>query len=219
MAAIFEPAGPSGAGRPAWVRPKHLLFAALAAMYLYVILKFESFLVDPKDPEWAHIQPFKWLLLPHALAAACALVLGPLQFSDRLRARLTKLHHVLGYTYITGCLIGAPMGAYVQWTEERLGNYGRSFTVATVFDALLWMAATLTALYFIRARKMQLHRQWMTRSFACALIFVEVRLVMGLFNWEQYAEMIVWTCVACAYPLADFTLLIQDGLRKRIAKI
>ena len=49
----------------------------------------ELFLIRSEDPEWTHIEPFKWLLLPHAVAAACALVLGPMQFSDRLRGRCT----------------------------------------------------------------------------------------------------------------------------------
>lgn len=209
------PAGPSGAGRPAWVRPKYLLFAALGAAYVYVLLKYETFLIDPKSPEWPHIAPFQWILLPHGLAAVCALILGPMQFSDRLRARFAGLHHVTGYIYIAGCLIGAPIGLYVQWTEEKLGTYSRSFTIATVFDMLLWMAATLTALYFIRAKKIQLHRQWMTRSFICALIFLEVRVIMGVLDWEKYVEIIVWSCVACAYPIADYVLLIQDSLQRR----
>ena len=211
------PTSPSGAGRPGWARPKYLLFAALAAAYVYVILKYETFLFDPKNPEWPHIAPFQQYLLPHAMAAVCALILGPMQFSDRLRARFAGLHHVTGYIYIAGCLIGAPIGLYVQWTEEKLGTYSRSFTIATVFDMLLWMMATLTALYFIRAKKIQLHRQWMTRSFVCALIFLEVRVIMGVFDIEKYVEIIVWSCVACAYPVADYILLIQDSLQRRTA--
>jgi uncharacterized membrane protein len=213
MTAVSPPAGP---GLPAWVRPKYLLFAALAAMYLYVIWKFEHFLIDPKDPEWPHIQPFKWYLLPHGLAAACALLLGPLQFSDRLRARMPQVHRVLGYIFVAGALIGAPLGLYIQHVLENYGDT-RSLTIATLFDAGQWMVATVTALVLIRQRKIQQHRQWMTRSFACALTFVEVRLVMGLFGWDRYVEIIVWSCVAAAYPLADLVLLAQDSLARRRA--
>ena len=76
--------------RSGWLQPtpKHLLFAFIGLMYAYVLWNNERFLFDSKHPEWAHIQSFKWWLLPHGLAAACALFLGPLQFSDRLRQRL-----------------------------------------------------------------------------------------------------------------------------------
>ena len=68
-----------------WLRPKYLLFGFIGLMFVYVLRYDEIFLIDPKDPEWQHIATFKWWLLPHGLAAACALLLGPLQFSERLR--------------------------------------------------------------------------------------------------------------------------------------
>ena len=59
----------------------------------------------------------------------------------------------------------------------------RSFTIATVLDAGVWIFATSMAMFFIFQGKVQRHRQWMTRSFACALIFIEVRVIIGLTGW------------------------------------
>jgi hypothetical protein len=56
------------------VRPKYLLFAILGFMLVYVVVHDESFLVHPKDPMWQHYQPFRWWLLPHGIAGACALL-------------------------------------------------------------------------------------------------------------------------------------------------
>jgi Predicted membrane protein (DUF2306) len=78
-------------------------------------------LINRADPVWEHYQPFRWWLLPHGLAGACAILLGPLQFSDRLRQRFTKFHRVVGRFYIAGALIVAPLGAYIQFFEERSG--------------------------------------------------------------------------------------------------
>ena len=158
------------------------------------------------------IESFKWWLLPHGLTAACALFLGPLQFSDRLRLRFAKAHRVMGRFYVAGVFIGAPLGIYIQYVEERMGMT-RSFTFAAVADAALWMFTTGMAPWFIRQRKIQQHRQWMTRSFAGSLIFLEVRVIIGLTGWGQYAEIIVWCCVAAAIPLADLVLQFED-LRK-----
>ena len=203
--------GAAPSAQRTWLRPKYLLFAFIGLMYAYVLWNNESFLINSKDPEWQHIGPFKWILLPHGLAAACALFLGPLQFSDRLRRRFAKAHRVMGRFYVAGVLVGAPMGIYVQHFEERLGG-PRSFTIATVADAAVWILATAVAMVFILQGKVQQHRQWMTRSFACAIVFLEVRLIAGLTHWDQYIETIVWFCVVAAFPLADLTLQIQESL-------
>src|SRR4051812_41079713 len=104
-------------------RPKTLLFAAIGLMYVFVLVTTESFLWDKSSPEWAHIAPFKMWLLPHGLAAACALLLGPFQFSERLRRKHITLHKTFGYLYIAGCYAGAPLGLYIQRFEEKLGTY------------------------------------------------------------------------------------------------
>ena len=155
-------------------------------------------------------------LLPHGLAAACALFLGPFQFSERLRRKYLTVHKSFGYLYIAGCYIGAPLGLYIQRFEEKLGTYSHSFTIATVMDAGIWVFATTMALIMIRTKRMQQHRQWMIRSFACALIFLEVRAITVLFQLpESAAEAVVWACVAAAFPLADLTLQIDELRRTR----
>jgi len=204
--------------RLSWPRPKYLLFGFVGLMLAYVLVHNERFLIDASDPEWPHIQPFKWWLLPHALMAACALLLGPMQFSDRLRQRFTRLHRVVGRFYVAGVFIGAPLGLYIQYFEERLGG-SRSFTVATAMDATLLMVTTGIALMFILKGKVQPHRQWMTRSYAVALVFLEVRLIGGITGWESLGDAanatIVWACVAFSLLIADVILQLQELHRTR----
>src|SRR6185312_10758426 len=191
--------------RISWLRPKYLLAAFIALMYAYVVVHNESFLIHPKAPVWQHYQPFKWWLLPHGLAGACAILLGPMQFSDRLRQRFTKLHRVLGRFYVVGALIVSPLGVYLQYFDERIGGT-RSFTLAAVADAALLMITTGVAFVFIRQRKIQQHRQWMTRSFAVAIVFLEVRVITGLSGWDNNPvaiETTVWMCVAFALLVGD----------------
>ena len=147
--------------RPFWLLPKCAFFALVALMFAYVLQHNESFLVHPHALVWKHYEPFKWWLLPHGLAAACALLLGPMQFSDRLRQRYTRLHRVVGRIYVAGALIGAPLGCYIQFFNERFGT-PRSFSLATVVDAALWMLTTAIALAFALRRNIPQHRQWMT---------------------------------------------------------
>ena len=193
----------------AWLRPKYLLFAVIGLMLAYVIPHDESFLVHPKDPIWQHYEPFQWWLLPHGIAGACALLLGPMQFSDRVRNRFRWLHRVIGRIYVAGVFVAAPLGFYIQFFQERMGD-PRSFSVAAAVDAALWMITTGIALVFILKGQVQEHRQWMTRSFAVALVFLEVRVIGGVGGWETLDihanETIVWICLAFSILSADLVL-------------
>ncbi len=222
MSSGLTPAGLTSAGSTAlprlrWLRPKYLLFALVGLMTAYVLRHFEYFLVEPHAPVWQHYQPFKWWLLPHGLAGACALLLAPMQFSDRLRRRFTRLHRVVGRIYVAGALIAAPIGAYIQYFEERMGGT-RSLTLATAVLAFLWMTTTGIAFAFILKGKVQQHRQWMTRSYAVALVFLENRVILGVTGWENLpdvGEIVVWTTVALSLLVADVVLQLQEIYRTR----
>jgi uncharacterized membrane protein len=191
---------------------KYLLFGFVGLMLAYVLWHNESFLINRADPVWQHYQPFRWWLVPHGLAGACAILLGPLQFSDRLRQRFTKFHRVVGRIYITSALIVAPLGAYIQYFEERMGG-PRSFSIAALVDAILLMLTTAIAFTFILNGRVQQHRQWMTRSFAVALVFLEVRVVGGITGWDKSPvaiETIVWSCLAFSLLSADIVLQVQE---------
>jgi uncharacterized membrane protein len=199
------------------LRPKYLLFGVIGGMFLWVLTHSERFLIDPADGEWMHIQSFKWWLLPHAIAGACALILGPMQFSDRLRQRFIGVHRAVGRLYVTGVFIAAPLGVYIQYLNEPLG-FARSFTIETVFQAGLWMLTTGIAFAFILQGKVQQHRQWMTRSFGTGpLIFLEVRVIFSVFNVSDphSIEFVVWACTASSLFVADLVLQVQEILRMR----
>ncbi|MBZ5661449.1 MAG: DUF2306 domain-containing protein [Acidobacteriia bacterium] len=205
--------------RRSWLRPKYLLFAFMGLMLAYVLRHDEYFLIDKTDAEWRHIQTFRWWLLPHGLAGACALLLGPMQFSDRLRKRFTGLHHVVGYIYIVGTFIAAPMGVIIEHYNESLGD-ARSFTIETAFQGGLWFATTAIALALILRGNVQAHRQWMTRSYCTGpLIFLAVRVIGGVTGWENLGshvnETIVWSCTVCSIFVGDVILQVQDLLRNR----
>jgi uncharacterized membrane protein len=199
---------------------KYALFTIFTLMVLYVLQHNESFLIHPNDPIWEHYRIVKWYLLPHGLTAACAILLGPFQFSDRLRKNYTKLHRVMGRIYVAGAVIGGPLGAFLQYYNERLGEVGatRSFTVAAGIDAVLLAGTTLIAFAFILKGNVQRHRQWMTRSFCVAIVFLEVRVIGGLTGLEQVPgaiETIVWSCLAFAYFFADILIYWQDMIASR----
>ena len=115
----------------------------------------------------------------------------------------------MGRMYVVSALLLAPMGAYIQYFQERMGA-PRSFTVLGIVDATMLMTATVLALLFAVRRKIALHRQWATRSYAIALVFIAGRFVMGVTGWEalgiEIVQAIIWACLAMAMVFADISI-------------
>ena len=185
---------------------KYVVFSGIAVMMAYVLYHNERFLIEPTNPIWQHYAHFKWWLLPHGIFGALVLLLAPLQFSDRLRRRFTRWHRIAGRVYVVGALCLAPLGAYIQYYQERMG-FPRSFTVLAGVDAAMLITTTVVAFLFAYKRKIAQHRQWVTRSYAVALVFIGGRFVMGVTGWEQLgveiAQAIIWSCLALSILLAD----------------
>jgi uncharacterized membrane protein len=202
-------------------RGKYAVFALIAMMLGYVGVHNESYLIHRQDPFWQHIQPFKWYLFAHGVAGACALLLAPLQFSDRLRRKYVRLHHVVGYVYVVGTAIAAPFGFYIQYFHERMGS-PRSFSFAAATQATSWILTTAIALFMILRGNTDAHRKWMTRSFAVCLVFLEVRAVEGVTGWDTLGvsvdETVVWACNVFTLLAVDLVLQAQEVLRSRPAR-
>ena len=192
---------------------KYVVFSMIAGASAYVMYHNERFLFDSSDPTWQRFEPFKWWLLPHAVFGAIVLLLAPLQFSDRLRQRYTKAHRVIGRLYVLGVFGLAPLGVYIQYYQERLGM-PRSFTVLAAVDAFMLITATSIAGLFAYKRKIALHRQWVIRSYAVALVFIAGRFVMGVTGWEtlgvEIVQAIIWSCLALSVVFADIAINWKD---------
>jgi Predicted membrane protein (DUF2306) len=108
----------------------------------------------------------------------------------------------------------APAGVYMQYLDEAQGA-SRSFTIATVVDAAILMITTSLGFVFAYKRMIQQHRQWMTRSYAVSLVFIQVRVVLGLagldqpFDWAV-TEMVVWSCVAFSVLVGDIANQVYE---------
>ena len=198
--------------RSRWLRPKAAVFAAVGAMTLYVLYHNERFLIEPNNPLWRHYADIAFWLVPHAVAGTCALVLAPLQFSERLRKRFTTAHHIVGRVYVFGALVLAPLGAYGQYYSERSGS-PREFTTLASVDAAMLMTTTLVAYLFAIRRRITQHRQWMTRSHAVALVFFEGRLLGGLLGIDDNVNATmaaIWACLAMSMVFAELANSFQD---------
>ncbi|MFB7911539.1 DUF2306 domain-containing protein [Kitasatospora sp. NPDC056076] len=110
----------------------------------------------------------------HIFGAAVALLLGPWQFSTRLRRRSPRLHRAVGTTYLLGCLVGG-IGALLLAPHAYGGAVsGLGFACLGV----AWLLTGATGLRMILRGRVEDHRRWMVRSFALTFAAVTLRLML-----------------------------------------
>lgn len=115
------------------------------------------------------------LLVAHIATATIALVLGPLQFVPRIRAR-RRVHRAIGRTYLlAGVLPSALVGIPVAILS------GRPITqIGLTIPFVLWLVTGVLAVRAIRRGDVAAHRAWMTRNYALTFLAVTARILVPL---------------------------------------
>ena len=146
------------------------------------------------------------LLIPHSLAGTLALLIGPINFSSRIRQRYLRLHRVLGKVYVVAVFVGAFTG--ISLAAGRPGLPG------TTMQAAAWVVCTTAAFITARNRQIVQHRQWMARSYAVTFTFVSSR-VLNLWPryWSHLGDSLSAVGVI-AFTLASI-LIVDVGLNWR----
>jgi uncharacterized membrane protein len=127
----------------------------------------------------------------HIFASTIALVLGPFQFSTRLRQKYKNLHRWLGRIYLAvGVFIGGLAGLYIS--QFAYGGLISKLGFAAL--AVLWLYTGSHAYLAIRAGAIVEHRKWMIRNFALTFAAVTLRLYLP-------ASMVAGIDFSLAYPI------------------
>ena len=190
-------------------RSKSILWISLGLTALFVFITSEVLLVT--DYPMYHTYRLqvisdRHLLIPHTLAAIFALLIGPINFSSRIRQHHLQLHRVLGRIYVISVFIGAATGVALA--------AGRPGLPGTSMQAAAWIICTTAAFITARNRQIVQHRQWMARSYAVTFTFVSSR-VLNL--WPRYWSHLGDTFAAVgviAFTLASL-LIVDLGLNWR----
>jgi uncharacterized membrane protein len=190
-------------------RFKAVLWMGLGFTTLFVFISSEVLLVADYPMYHAYrlqVISDRHLLIPHTLAGIFALLIGPINFSSRIRQHHLQLHRVLGRIYVLSVFIGAA-------TSIALAA-GRPGLSGTAMQAAAWVVCTAAAVIAVRNRQIVQHRQWMARSYAITFVFVSSR-VLNL--WPRYWSHLGDTFAAVgviAFTLASL-LIVDLGLSWR----
>jgi uncharacterized membrane protein len=187
---------------------KWALFLAMAILTVVALWGNERFLFNPADPEWKHISGFRGWLFFHGIAAAVALLIGPFQFSARLRRTHLAVHRLLGRTYAVAVAIAAPLGFYIGYAFEP---WPFNFTIELL--GVLWFACTAIAVLAARSHQVAVHRQWAARSYALAFTFVTARMPYPDMKVADFSVVLLGLIILSLF-CAD-AIMSADAFRRR----
>jgi len=187
-------------------RFKTILWASLGLTVLFVFITSELLLVTDYPMYHAYrlqVIADRHLLIPHTLAGTFALLIGPINFSSRIRQRYLQLHRILGRVYLISVFVGS-------FTGIALAS-GRPGLPGTTMQAAAWMVCTTAAVIAARNRQIVVHRQWMARSYAVTFTFVSSRVFNLVPAYWSHLGDVLSAVGVIAFTLASI-LLIDLGL-------
>ncbi|REJ76605.1 MAG: DUF2306 domain-containing protein [Acidobacteria bacterium] len=157
-----------------------------------------------------------WLrFAAHFVFGPIALAVGPFQFLSWLRARRPRLHRVLGYVYAVSILIAG--AASLLLAPTSFGGLVTHVGFGTL--AVLWLVATGLAVLHARARRFDVHREWMLRSFALTFGAVTLRLWIGVFmasghGFEATYQVVAWLSWVPNLVLVEWWIALRHDRRR-----
>ncbi len=168
----FPEASPSSPRRIQWI--SNSLWGLMLILSAGVAVYASSyFFYTPGDP---HFSRYIQLLRLHIAGGIGALLLGPWQFSQRLRTRALNRHRWMGRFYLLSVVVGSIGGFGMALVSEE----GLPTHLGFGILAVLWFATGLQAYRMVRSGNIAAHRQWMIRNFALTLAAVTLRQYMPL---------------------------------------
>lgn len=183
-----------------------LLFSALIALYASTY-----FLRLPGD---RHFARYIFPLRLHIAGGIGALLAGPWQFSQRLRARALNFHRWLGRFYLLEVLLGSLAGFVMATVSEE----GLPTHLGFGILAALWFFTGFRAYRLIRKGEVQAHRAWMTRNFALTLAAVTLRVelpfMLAALHWPFARSYIIvsWLCWVPNLLIAEWMVRRRKGM-------
>jgi uncharacterized membrane protein len=119
------------------------------------------------------------LTLVHIVPGMLFMILGPLQFSSRIRARHLRWHRLSGRVFVVCGLVIGISALVMSFGMPAIGGVNQA--AATTLFGTFFLFALCKAFWHIRRLEVALHREWMIRAFSIGLAVAAIRPIMGVF--------------------------------------
>ena len=161
---------------------------------------------------------YSWELRIHIAGGIIAALAGLTQFWTKFRNQHKIVHRTLGIVYISSIAISAPTGLLLSTVSQG----GFVTHVGFGMLAVLWAYTTFRALFHISRKEVELHKQWMIRSYALTFAFVTLRLWLGVFTvsgvpMEEAYQTVAWVAWVPNLLIVEYVILkkLTRNLRRK----
>lgn len=160
--------------------------------------------------------PYKWVIIVHITTGGGALIFGFVQFSKKLRTYSWKLHRIIGFVYLLSILLSSFCALFLSFTTAYHVNFPYAFSLH--IWASVWISSTALAYYFVLQRKINLHHQWMVRSYLVTLAFVisglllKFDFVLQMGSFEEISPSLFW--LGWSVPLYVYEIYLSSIKRR-----
>jgi uncharacterized membrane protein YozB (DUF420 family) len=178
--AISDQGNPARQSSPRSVVQLAVLAAILAVVTVFVVkypfryyLNYnEAAFTDPDHGAPNYWSMRAWLLM-HITGGTVAALTGPFQFWTGLRTRYVQVHRWMGRIFLSGVAVGS-IGAF---RLAIVTTQGWAFGVGLVALVMAWSSSAAMAYYAIRKGRVQIHKEWMIRTYVVTFAFVLQRVI------------------------------------------
>lgn len=177
---------------------------------IVAVLKYLTDGGTPPPPILANAfaNPF---LVVHVVAGVLALVVGPLQFVRRIRARVPALHRATGLIYVAASAVSAPAGLVLALGTTAGPVAGAGFAILAVLLTLFTYLGLRAAI----ERRFADHREWMLRSYAMTATAITLRLMLPAAGLLEIDFVAAYRAIAWLSWMTNLALVEYYIRRKR----
>jgi|GWRWMinimDraft_6_1066014.scaffolds.fasta_scaffold07751_2 uncharacterized membrane protein YozB (DUF420 family) len=197
-----------------------IFWVAFFGFFLYKLIPKYKYLSDDTLKHWGSNTTFdNSIFALHIFAGIIVYCTAILQFTPSIRNKFISFHRKTGKLYILSSLLCITT-LYVMIPRTWCIACRPSQIIVTS----LWLLFVVLAFYFVKQRKILLHKRMMISSFICAAYFVTIRVIdafaMDMFYYllpNESTAFLVSDVFVWLVPLLLFQLYWYTKDKKQLA--
>jgi uncharacterized membrane protein len=143
---------------------------------IYFLIREKFGLLQSKSDTLLSNQVWNVAFYTHIILGGIALLIGWMQFNDKIRRKKPNTHRMIGKIYITAVLISAVAAVYISFFAT--GGWIAASGFGTL--GIVWFYTTLFAYVQARKQNFEAHRNMMVFSYASCFAAVTLRIYLPL---------------------------------------
>jgi uncharacterized membrane protein len=187
---------------------------------IYFVIDVKFGLLNSKSSEV--LNSFIWNMgfYGHIAFGGLALLIGWLQFSEKLRMKNLKVHRNIGKVYMIAVLISGICSLFIGYYATG----GIISALGFIFLGLFWLGSTVLAYRAVKNKNIDLHQRLMIYSYAACFAAVTLRIWLPILtsvigDFIPAYRIVAWLCWVPNIIVAYFIVKNQVKLNNQLKPI